>query len=398
MTADSSTMPLQGITVLDFSHMMQGPWAGEMLGDLGADVIKVEPPTGERGRQSGTVFVDGHSAQYLAMNKNKRSLCVDLKSPAGLDVVLRLIETADVVIENFRPGTMERLGLGYDIVSARNPGIVYCSATGYGTDVPDPGRAGQDLLAQARTGAMWLSGTAGDPPVPCGPFVADIHGATMLALGISSALLARTRTGKGTRLEVDLVGAMLHMQVQEVSSRLNGGAEVLRHSRPGSAFIEAPYGAYQCADGRWVAISLTDGEQLATALDVPSLRDDFPTKQEAIDRRDELYAVVDEVIRTRPLAEWLTRLDAAGVWCAPVNDYEQMQTDPFVAWERRVVTVDKGGGRALELVANPLRFDGQTTTVRRPPPDLGEHTDEVLTELGLTPREREELYDDGAVR
>lgn len=397
MSAADAPAPLDGIRVLDFSHMMQGPWAGEMLGDLGADVIKVEPPTGERGRQSGTVFVDGRSAQYLAMNKNKRSVCVDLKSPSGLELVLRLVDTADVVIENFRPGTMERLGLGYDVVAARNPGIVYCSATGYGTGVPDPGRAGQDLLAQARTGAMWLTGTADDPPVPCGPFVADIHGATMLALGATAALHARNRTGRGTHLEVDLVGAMLHMQVQEVSSRLNGGVEVARHSRPGSAFIEAPYGAYECADGRWLAISLTDGAQLAAALEVPSLATEFPTKAEATDQRDRLYEIVDRTVRTRPLQEWLDRFDAHGVWCAPVNDYEQMQSDPFVDWERRAVTVERDG-RPVTLVANPLRFDGRSPGVRRPPPDLGEHTDEVLEQLGLGEQERKELFADGAVR
>lgn len=388
---------LEGVRVLDFAHMMQGPWGAEMLADMGADVIKVESLQGERGRQSGTVFIEGRSAQYLAMNKNKRSIAVDLKSEEGRRLVQELIRDADVIVQNFRPGAMERLGLGYDDVRALNSGIVYCSASGYGTAVPDVRRPGQDLLAQARTGAMWLTGTRADGPVPCGPFVADIHGATMLALAAAAALVRRARTGEGAHVEIDLIGAMLHMQVQELSSSLNSGVPVVRHARPGSAYIEAPYGSYSCADGRWLALSLTTGEQLAQALDVPEIASRFPTKREADEQRDDLYRIVAEAIASRPLSEWLERCEAAGVWAAPVNDYREMQDDPYVGWEQRRVEIEVGGS-SVELMNNPVRIDGEALAVRLAPPELGEHTDDVLHELGLTDERIDELRSSNVIR
>ncbi|SEE66942.1 CaiB/BaiF CoA transferase family protein [Jiangella alba] len=379
-----TTLPLDGVRVLDFAHMMQGPWAAEMLGDLGADVIKVEVVgTGERGRQSGTTFLNGVSAQFLAMNRNKRSLAVDLKHPDGLRVAEALIGTADVLIQNFRPGVMERLGLGWDRARELNPGLVYCTASGYGAGVPDPRKPGQDLLAQARTGALWLTGTAGDAPTPAGPFVADVHAATMLALGATAALLERSRTGRGRLVEVDLVGAMLHQTVQEVVSTLNSGEPPRRPAGvPGSAYLEAPYGVHAAADG-FVAISLTTMEALAAGLDAPELLAKFPDKEAATAGRDELNALVSALVADRPAAEVLDALDAAGVWCAPVNDHRAMTTDPYVRWDRRRLEVEHPVAGTVELAGNPITLDGDQLPARRPAPLLGEHTAELLAELGL---------------
>lgn len=388
-------LPLDGVRVLDFAHMMQGPWAAEMLGDLGADVVKVEVvDSGERGRQSGTTFLNGVSAQFLAMNRNKRSLAVDLKHPAGLQVAEALIRSADVLIQNFRPGVMDRLGLGWERARELNPRLVYCTASGYGADVPDPRKPGQDLLAQARTGALWLTGTADDPPTPAGPFVADVHAATMLALGATAALAERGRTGRGRLVEVDLVGAMLHQTVQEVVSTLNSGEPPSRPSVPGSAYLEAPYGVHAVADG-YVAISLTSMEALAAGLDAPQLLDRFPDKQAATTGRDELNALVGELIATRRAQDVLDALDTAGVWCAPVNDHRAMTTDPYVRWDRRRLEVTHPVAGTVELVGNPITLDGEPLPARRPAPLLGEHTAELLAELGL---DADALLADGVVQ
>ncbi|WP_053207213.1 CaiB/BaiF CoA transferase family protein [Jiangella muralis] len=390
-----TTLPLDGVRVLDFAHMMQGPWAAEMLGDLGADVIKVEVVgTGERGRQAGTTFLNGVSAQFLAMNRNKRSLAVDLKHPDGLRVAEALIRTADVLIQNFRPGVMDRLGLGWEQARDVNPSLIYCTASGYGAGVPDPRKPGQDLLAQARTGALWLTGTAADAPTPAGPFVADVHAATMLALGATAALLDRARTGRGRLVEVDLVGAMLHQTVQEVVSTLNSGEPPRRPAAvPGSAYLEAPYGVHAAADG-FVAISLTTMEALAAGLGAPEIVERFPDKEAATAGRDELNALVSALVADRPAREVLAALDAAGVWCAPVNDHRAMTTDPYVRWDRRRLEVKHPVAGTVELAGNPITLDGEALPARRPAPLLGEHTAELLAELGL---DADALLADGVV-
>jgi crotonobetainyl-CoA:carnitine CoA-transferase CaiB-like acyl-CoA transferase len=373
-------LPLDGVRVLDMSHMMQGPWAAEILGDLGADVVKLEAPAGERGRQSGTIFVGEHSAQYLAMNRNKRSAIVDLKSEDGITLARRLIERADILIQNFRPGTLEKFGLGWDEVHELNPRLIYCRATGYGSRVPDLNRPGQDLLAQARTGMTWLSGHNRDEPVMVGPFVADIHAATMLAVGALAALHTRERTGLGQLVEIDLVGAALHQQVQEISSYLNGHIAPKQHSKPATPYIEAPYGCYKGSDGKWLAISLAETPVLAGALGRPELTEKFPDKASADVGRDEYYRIVDEAIATAPADEWIERLTAHGVWCAPVNDYDTMREDPMVAWEDRVVRTTVEGSGELELMGNPLRMAGDRLPLRLPPPLLGEHSAEVAAD------------------
>lgn len=381
--ATNPVLPLAHVRVLDFAHMMQGPWAAEMLGDLGADVIKVELlGAGERGRQSGTTFLNGTSAQFLAMNRNKRSLAVDLKKAEGVRVAETLLATSDVLIQNFRPGVMERLGLGWERVQDINPRLVYCSATGYGSDVPDPRKPGQDLLAQARTGAAWLTGTSHDAPTPCGPFVADVHAATMLALGATAALFERERTGRGRLIEVDLVGAMMHQTTQEIVAAVNAGESPQRSTVPGSAYIEAPYGIHATIDG-YIAISLTSMEDLAAGLEAAEVLDRFPDKEAAIAGQDELNALVSRLVANRTAQECLDALDTAGVWCAPVNDYRQMKTDPYVRWGQRRLRVDHPEAGEVDLVGNPITLDGEELPARRAAPLLGEHTTELLAELGL---------------
>lgn len=391
----AAELPLQGVRVLDLSHMMQGPWAAEMLADLGADVVKVEHVRGgERGRQSGTTQIGGHSAMYLAMNRNKRSLALNLKAEAGLVIARDLVARADVLIQNFRPGVIDRLGLGWADVHAINPGLVYCSGSGYGADEAD--RPGQDLLAQARSGAMFLTGPRGGPPSPSGPFIADAHAAAMLALGVSAALFDRTRTGVGRHLEIDLIGSMLHQMTQELVSHHNGAAPTRRSLAPSNPFMEGPYGVYATSDG-WLAISMCPTAELARALDRPDLHERFPDKAAAFAHRDELVAVVSGILAARRTDEVLATLEANGVWCSPVNDLDTMATDPVVGWAARHTSVQHPGIGSVDLVLNPLSVDGRRLPVRRPAPLQGEHSREVLTELGLAPDDVARLARDGVV-
>ncbi|WP_235857172.1 CaiB/BaiF CoA transferase family protein [Occultella glacieicola] len=391
----SDGLPLHGVRVLDLSHMMQGPWATEMLADLGADVIKVEHVRGgERGRESGTTRIGGHSAFYLAMNRNKRSLALDLKSEAGIAIARDLVARADVLVQNFRPGVIGRLGLGWDEVHALNPGLVYCSGSGYGGDEAD--RPGQDLLAQARSGAMWLTGQHGGPPSPAGPFIADAHAASMLALGVCAALFERTRTGVGRHLEIDLVGSMLHQMTQELVSHHNGDRSSRRSPSPSNPFMEGPYGVYATSDG-WIAISMCPTADLARALGLPDLHERFPDKAAALEGRDDLVAEVGALLAPRTTAEALAVLEANGVWCAPVNDLDTMATDPVVGWAGRHARVTHPGIGPVDLVLNPLSVDGHRLPVRRPAPRHGEHSAEVLAELGLDAGDAERLARDGIV-
>lgn len=385
---------LAGVRVLDLSHMMQGPWATEMLADMGADVIKVEHAQhGERGRESGSIRLGGHSAMYLAMNRNKRSIGVDLKSDGGRRLLWQLIETADVLVQNFRPGALNRLGFGWEAVHAANPRLIYCSGSGYGpheTDLP-----GQDLLAQARSGTMHLTGAHGSAPAPNGVFLADAHAATVLASGISAALFERTRTGRGRHLEVDLIGSMVHQMTQELVAHHNADGTPERSPAPGNPFMEAPYGVYATTDG-YVAISICPISQLANALSAPALSAHF-TDSDAVTRRAEVSSAVADLIAPLNTREALELLQAGEVWCAPVNDFDAMATDPVVGWHRRHSRVHHPGIGELTLVHHPLSVDGAQLAIRRPAPRLGEHTAEVLTELGYSAADQTELIRTGAV-
>jgi crotonobetainyl-CoA:carnitine CoA-transferase CaiB-like acyl-CoA transferase len=391
---DEDRLPLAGVKVLDLAHLMQGPWAAEMLADLGADVVKVEHVRGgERGRASGAVTAGGHSAMFLAMNRNKKSLAVDLKHPDGLAVARDLVAEADVLIQNFRPGAIERLGLGWEDVRAINPRLVYCSASGYGPRAG--GRPGQDLLAQARSGGMWLAGGADAPPAPAGQFIADVHSASMLVIGALAALHERSRTGRGRLVEVDLVGSMLHQMTQEiVAEDLAPGAR--RGPVPSSPYMEGPYGVYRTADG-YLALSICPVPDLARALGRPELAAAFPTAQDAATHRDDLTVAVAAILETRTTADLIDLLDGQGIWCSPVNDFAGMQADPVVGWGDRHVRVQHPEAGEILQVLNPLSLDGARLPVRSSAPLLGEHTTEVLAAAGRSPNQIHRLVAEGVV-
>ncbi|MFI7066715.1 CaiB/BaiF CoA transferase family protein [Kribbella sp. NPDC050124] len=383
MTPDRQPTPsaLEGLRVLDFTQMMLGPFATQLLGDLGADVIKIERPgTGEweRGLAYAGELIGGDSAAFLAMNRNKRSVALDLKLPAARAALLRLAATCDVVVENFRPGVMDRLGLGYDDFRAVRHDIIYCSGSGWGQDTKyaRENRPGQDLLIQAATGLAFNTGTAGDPPTAAGTSICDATGALTLANGILAALLARERFGIGQRVEVDLYHATMAVLTQEISAMVHHDVEFTR-SEAGIAqpWLEAPFGIYRTIDG-WLAIAMGPMDVIADVFADPALAELDPWLD-----RDNAKRRIDELAAQRKTTELLDALLDAGFWAAPVRTmkeaYEELATDRSPL----LVDVEHASGIPLQLIGCPITLSETPWRQRLRPPIVGEHNDEVLAEV-----------------
>ncbi|OIQ78424.1 succinyl-CoA:(R)-benzylsuccinate CoA-transferase subunit BbsF [mine drainage metagenome] len=387
---------LEGIKVLSFTHFLQGPAAVQMLADAGADVIKIEPPGGafERGWSGFDAFKEGVSIFFLLGNRNQRSISLDLRNEKAKEIVLRMVREADVLVENYRPGVLERLGFGYEDMKAANPRLVYCSCSGYGSSGPYLKRPGQDMLLQAMSGMTMLSGGADAPPTPVGSAIVDQHAAALAAFGVVSALLARQRTGLGALVESNLLNAALDLQIEPFTYYMNKGPLWPRTDPPlGSRFHPAPYGVYRTADG-WIAISLTPTAQMASALEYPPLAT-FNDPKDPMRRRDEIHRMVYERVQTRTTAEWMEAFDAHNIWYAPVNDYDQVEADPQVAHNGMITTIQHPDAGEVRLLAHPVRYDGKAPPLRRLPPRQGEHTREILAELGYQASEIDALSDSG---
>lgn len=385
----------KNIKVLSFTHFLQGPSAVQMLSDLGADVIKIEPPKGafERHWAGGDAFIDGVSVFYLLGNRNQRSLSIDLRAEEGKRIVHRLAREADVLVENYRPGVMQRLGFGYEALKAVNPRLIYCSCTGYGSDGPYLERPGQDMLLQCMSGMAALNGDG--PPTPVGASIIDQHSAVLAAFGIAAALYRREHTGQGGQIESNLLNAALDLQIEPLSYYLNGGRMWAR-SKPamGSRYHPAPYGVYRTRDG-WIAISLTTVTKLRLALDASELEDYSDRDQVA--RREEVNAIVAQALERRTSAEWAPILDAQDIWHAPVNEYAEVERDPQVAWNKMIMQAVHPQLGPLRLLAHPVRYDGVAPALRSLPPAIGEHTRAVLQECGFGSAEIERLIAAGVV-
>lgn len=386
---------LDGIRVLDFTQMMLGPYATQFLGDLGADVIKIEKPeTGEweRGLEFMGQLVAGDSAAFHAMNRNKRSATVDLKSDAGREAILRLGATCDVVAENFRPGVMDRLGLGYEDFRQVRSNVIFASGSGWGqrTRFARENRPGQDLLIQAMSGIAFNAGRRSDPPIVAGSSICDATTALTLALGILAALVARERHGVGQRVEVDLFSTAISVQCQEISAIVNQGTDAAR-SEAGIAqpWLSAPFGIYRTSDG-WLALSMTPLEALASLVADPGL-----AGLDAWADRDDVKRRLDPVFERATTEEWLARLTPAGIWCSRVRTTKEAVDELRADGSELVCRIEHPRAGELELIGCPITLSETPWQLRLAPPLVGEHTDEVFSEV-LEPGELAALREAGA--
>jgi len=379
-------LPLDGLVVLDFSQFLAGPSCALRLADLGAQVIKVERPgAGDLGRQLyiSNLALDGDSTLFHSINRNKRGFAANLKDPADLARVKQLIARADVLIQNFRPGVMERIGLGYAEVRALNPRLVYATVSGYGLEGPWRDKPGQDLLAQSVSGLAWLNGDADQPPTPFGLAVADMLAGAHLAQGILACLVRRGITGRGGLVEVSLLESVLDLQFEVLTTYLNDGGKLPQRSRinNANAYLGAPYGIYATADG-FLALAMGSVPQLGELLEcAPLLAYDDPATW--FTQRDEIKAQLAQHLRARPTADWLNRLEAADYWCADVLTWPRLIEHEAFRVLRMTQTVRRPNGATLETTRCPIRIDGARLTSPRGAPKVGEHNEEIAREFGL---------------
>ena len=378
--------PLEGLLVLDFAQFLAGPWAATRLADLGARVIKVERPgTGDIGRQLyiSDLALDGDSTLFHSINRNKQSYAADLKDPADLARVKRLVERADVLIQNFRPGVMERLGLGPEEAARLNPRLVYGVVTGYGRTGPWVGKPGQDLLAQSVSGLPYLNGDADQPPVPFGLSVADLTASAHLVQGILAALVRRGATGKGGLVEVSLLESVLDLQFEVTTTFLNDGGREPRRSRVNNAhaYLGAPYGIYATADG-FLALAMGSVTELGELLGLPALAA-YAEPARWFTERDAIKRAIADHLLARPTAHWLGRLEPAGYWCAEVLSWPKLwATEAFRALDF-VQEVRRDDGPTLKTTRCPITLDGRRLKSPRGAPRVGQHTAAIRAEFGL---------------
>jgi crotonobetainyl-CoA:carnitine CoA-transferase CaiB-like acyl-CoA transferase len=376
-------LPLSGLLVLDFSQFLAGPSCALRLGDLGARVIKVERPDGgDASRQLclGELRFDMDSALFHAINRGKQSYAADLKNPGHVERVLALIARADVLIHNFRPGIMERLGLDYEALSARNPRLVYAGVSGYGPDGPWRDRPGQDLLVQALSGIACLSGDADSPPVPAGLSITDMMAGAQLAQGILALLVRRGVTGQGGRVDVSLLETAIDLQFEHLAVFLNSGGKMPHRSgvSNGNIYLGAPYGIYATADG-YLALAMAPIDRLGLLLNSPPLLT-FAQPNWFADR-DRIKAVLRVHLAGATTRHWLDILEPAGIWAAPVLRWHELMAEPAFEVLAATQTVRAPDGSELRLTRCPIRVDGRILTSDRAAPRLGADTDAIAMEF-----------------
>lgn len=377
------TGPLSGLRIVDLTAALAGPAATQRLGDWGADVIKVEHPvSGEwtRTRPIVNAWLDGETTVFLSLNRNKRSIGLDLKDDGDHEVLLRLVDEADVFVHNFRPGVVERLGLTPEVVCARNNRLIYAFVSGYGTRGPDARRPGQDLLLQAYAGVMFSVGKEGDQPQPGPVFAADVIASHLLAEGILAAVVEREQTGVGQVVEVSMLGGMLDAQLQELVTFLNLGIAPRRGPAPvGHAFLNPPYGTFQTRDG-WIALALPSPAALGKAIGSERVAA-LATWEAAAENRELIFAEVERALPAETTKTWIERFDAHGVWCGPVHTYEDLPDVEQIEAEGYFADVPLPGGGTFRCPDGAVRFSHHPRANHRPPPRLSEHAAEVLAEL-----------------
>lgn len=379
--------PLAGLIVVDLCQFLSGPYASLRLQDLGARVIKIERPDG--GDLSRRLYltdteIGGDSTNFHAINRSKESLALDLKNPDDIAALKKLITKADVVLQNFRPGVIERLGLDYEAVKAINPKIVYASITGYGLEGPWVMRPGQDLLAQARSGLMWLNGDDGQGPVPFGLAVADMLAGSAACQGILASLVRRGITGQGAHVETSLLEALVDFQFEVLTAYLNDGQRMPKRSsfRSAHAYLAAPYGVYPTSDG-WLAIAMTPIAKLAGLFGLAAL-DPYKDKPKSwFSDRDAIKQIIADHVKTATTEHWLSILEPADIWCARVLTWDElMETEGFKALDM-LQTVTREDDVTIRTTRAPLKINGKRPRTSRAAPLIGEQSRAIREEFGL---------------
>ncbi len=393
-------LPLQGIKVIDFSQILAGPFCTMMLSDMGADVIKIEKPNGgDDTRRYGPPFIEGESAAFLTLNRNKRSIVLDLKSEQGIAVVRRMLEDADVMIHNFRPGVVDRMGLGYDDVSALNPAIVYCTVSGFGTTGPYSSRAGFDLVAQGMSGLMSINGFPGAPPAKVGVPMADLNTGMFCAYGILTAYINRLSTGKGQHVDASLIESGIAYTLYESATYFATG-EVAGPLGSAHRMI-APYQAFATRDGyiNIGAANQNNWERMCRAIGREDLLDDdrFASNPERMVSIEALTPIMEETFRTKTTSHWVEILETAGVPCGPIYNIEQVYSDPHVQSREMSVVLEHPKAGGIRNIGVPVKLSDTPGSVRTPAPLLGQHSDEVLSQYGYAGTEIAALKDCGAL-
>ena len=400
MVGNPNPLPLAGMVVLDLSQILAGPVCGMMLADMGADVIKVEKPDGgDDNRRAGPPFIGGQGAGFMAANRNKRSLALNLRDESGQQVFERLLEQADVVVENFRPGVMERLGIGYERLSKLKPSLIYCSISGHGGTGPYKDRGGFDLIAQGMSGLMSITGVPDGPPVKVGVPITDISAGIMAANGVLCAYIHAQKTGQGQLVDTSLLEAGIAYTIWESSGYFADG-EI--PGPLGSAHrVSAPYQALRTSDGyiNIGAPTQRTWEQLCRAIGQEELIEDqrFREPGDRKAREEELAALLEEIFSQQSTAYWLETLEKAGMVAGPINNIAQVYDDPQVIAREMKVDLEDPDLGTLHNIGIPVKLSATPGSIRRRAPMLGEHSWEILTESGFAEQEIEDLFDSGVV-
>ena len=381
------TKPLEGLTVLEFSQFLSGPYAGLRLADLGARVIKIErPEVGDlcRNLYISDTDLEGDSTLFHAINRNKESFAANLKDAKDIELVKKLIEKADIITQNFRPGVIERIGLDYKNVKKINPKIVYGTISGYGSDGPWSSLPGQDLLAQSRTGLVWLNGNGGEAPTPMGLAVADMLAGHTLVEGILAAVIKRFRTDNGSHVETSLVEALLDFQFEVLTTYFNDGNRKPQRSSYNNAhaYLSAPYGIYKTSNG-YIAIAMTPLPQLGELLDLNSIKG-LDDQKEWFTKRDEIKKDIGDWIEKQTTEHWLSILEPADIWCAKVLDWDTMVKHEGFKILDMVQRIKRDDGLDIETLRCPIKIDGEIFKSSKAAPKIGNDNNSIMKEFGIS--------------